>query len=324
MLSIALCVEVAQAAPASVVNGCTIRPATLCVGVDLRAARLAGANLQRADFSQADLSAADLSGANLLNARLVAVKLNRTNLTRANLEGADLARAEMYGANLRAARLNGANLHVADMSGALLDEAQLRGANLSTANLPGAGLRNANLERADLTGAVLSHADLHGADLSGANLSNAVLDGADLTGARLVAAVLDGASTAHCIGCPAASARGAVAHTGLHVADAVVPAATAGDSGCWARIYKGENFGGEVLALIGPSEVADVPPRWGFAWDPQFNSLVVGPEAVFTVFDKRNFRDRAATFDRGEKIPDLDKQMGVFRTIRSMRLSCTK
>ena len=104
----------------------------------------------------------------------------------------------------------------------------------------------------------------------------------------------------------------------------LAPASAATTSGCWARIYKDENFAGEVVALIGPSEVANVPTRLGFPWDPQFKSLVVGPKGVFSVFDLRNFRERTATFDGGQKVADLDNQMGVFRTIRSMKLSCTK
>ena len=310
-----------HATQAASINGCAIRPATLCVELDLRAARLRSADLARADFSQSDLSGADLGGANLLSADLDRAKLNRANLARANLEGADLSRAEMYGANLRGARMKGANLHSADLNGAALDGAYLQGANLSGAHLPGAGLNKTNLQRADLSGALLSYADLRGADLSGANLRNAVLTGADLTGARLDSAVFEGAHVNGCVGCPPQPQRGSA------VAAAKAPpgpaASPPGRGGCWARIYKEEAFKGDSLTLIGPAEVADVATDWGFSWDPQFKSIAIGPTATFTVFDNRNFRDRTATFSGGRKLPDLDEHMGVFRTIRSMKLSCT-
>jgi uncharacterized protein YjbI with pentapeptide repeats len=311
-----------QAAPAATVNGCPIRPATLCVELDLRAARLRDADLARADFSQSDLSGADLGGANLLSADLDRAKLNRANLARANLEGADLSRAEMYGANLRGARMKGANLHSADLNGATLDGAHLQGANLSGAHLPGAGLNKANLQRADLSGALLSYADLRGADLSGANLRNAVLTGADLTGARLHAASFDSANVKGCIGCP-----GPLPPESTLGAAKPAPAAAASPpvrGGCWARIYKEPAFKGDSLTLVGPAEVADVATDWGFSWEPQFHSVMIGPAATFTVFDNRDYRDRTATFSGGQKIADLDERMGVFRTIRSMKLTCAK
>ena len=94
--------------------------------------------------------------------------------------------------------------------------------------------------------------------------------------------------------------------------------------GCWARIYKEENFKGESLTLLGPADVDNVFTDWGFDWDPQFKSLIVGPKGTFTVYDNRSFRDRTATFAPGRYFRDLDEQMGVFRSIRSMRLQCAQ
>jgi hypothetical protein len=61
-------------------------------------ANLSGANLSGADLSGADLSRADLSRANLSGADLSGADLYRADLSRANLSGADLSRANLSGA----------------------------------------------------------------------------------------------------------------------------------------------------------------------------------------------------------------------------------
>ncbi len=71
------------------------------------------------------------AGANLSGAYLSGANLSRANLWGANLSGANLSRADLSGANLSGADLSGANL-----SGAYLSGANLSGANLSGANLP--------------------------------------------------------------------------------------------------------------------------------------------------------------------------------------------
>jgi Pentapeptide repeats (8 copies) len=74
---------------------------------------------------------------------------------KANLREADLYEADLYGADLRGANLYGADLRGADLRGADLYGADLRGANLYGADLYGADLREANLYRANLRGANL-------------------------------------------------------------------------------------------------------------------------------------------------------------------------
>ncbi|NBM15934.1 pentapeptide repeat-containing protein [Streptomyces sp. GC420] len=194
--------------------------------VDLREARLYGADLTRAflqdvrlgsaDLSDASLVDASLSGtdftevllvrADLTGARLNVDQLNTpTSLTRADLTGANLTRASLAGANLTGANLGpnekwgtpAANLTRADLTGANLTRASLAGANLTGANLgPNQkwGTPAANLAGADLTGANLAGADLTGANLAGADLTGADLTGADLTGADLTGADLTGAN----------------------------------------------------------------------------------------------------------------------------------
>ena len=88
----------------------------------------------------------------------------------ANLVGANLARANLAGANLARAYLDGANLARANLARAYLAGAYLDGANLVGANLAGANLAGANLAGAYLDGAYLDGAYLDGANLDGAKL----------------------------------------------------------------------------------------------------------------------------------------------------------
>ena len=96
--------------------------ASIKLGLAVKVAVKARANLARADLSDANLRGADLSGADLSDA----------NLRGANLRGAYLSDANLRGANLRGAYLSDANLSGADLSGA-----DLSGADLSSADLNG-------------------------------------------------------------------------------------------------------------------------------------------------------------------------------------------
>jgi uncharacterized protein YjbI with pentapeptide repeats len=159
-------------------------PLPIKLGLAVKWAIKARADLSGADLSGADLSGADLSGADLYGADLTRANLTGADLSVANLSGANLSGAYLSRANLSVANLSGANLSGANLSGAYLSVANLSGANLSGANLSGAYLSRANLSVADLSGANLSRADLSVADLSVADLYGANLYGAYLYGAK--------------------------------------------------------------------------------------------------------------------------------------------
>ena len=101
----------------------------------------------------------------------------RANLAGAYLAGAYLAGADLAGAYLAGADLTGADLTRANLAGADLTRADLAGANLTRANLAGAYLAGAYLAGADLAGANLAGANLAGADLAGAYLAGAKIKG---------------------------------------------------------------------------------------------------------------------------------------------------
>jgi hypothetical protein len=93
------------------------------LGLAVRWAVNAGANLARADLAGANLADAYLADANLAGAYLARADLADADLARANLAGANLADANLAGANLARAYLAGANL-----AGAYLARADLAGA----------------------------------------------------------------------------------------------------------------------------------------------------------------------------------------------------
>lgn len=95
-------------------------------------------------------------------------------------------------------------------------------------------------------------------------------------------------------------------------------------SGCWAKIYDGENYMGDTLTLTGPISLADMTGPFGLNWDDRVNSIEIGPKATLTVFDNEGFRDQVAQFKGGQKVPDISKKLGFFDEFASVRMTCSK
>ena len=95
-------------------------------------------------------------------------------------------------------------------------------------------------------------------------------------------------------------------------------------SGCWAKIYDGENYMGDTLTLSGPISLADMSGPFGLNWDDRVNSIELGPKATMTVFDNEGFRDQIAQFKSGQKVPDISRKLGFFDEFASIRITCTK
>jgi uncharacterized protein YjbI with pentapeptide repeats len=151
-------------------------------------------NFEWADFRRVDLKYARLDGAQLSFA-----KLRDASLEQAQLPGADLSITDLRSADLAGANLQGSTLFQTYLHGALLDRADLKGAQLNFAYAQGASLRDADLrgavlDRAQLLGASLDRAKLHGASIQGADLRVASLQNALLTGTNLANSTLGGSS----------------------------------------------------------------------------------------------------------------------------------
>ena len=118
--------------------------------VDLRGARLQGANFDQAHLQNVDLDGARLQGVNffmahLQGASLVDTQLKEADLPFAQLQNSVLERAQLQEANLLEATLQGAHLADANLQGAKINYAHLQGAYLAGAQLQGAYLAGAQL-----------------------------------------------------------------------------------------------------------------------------------------------------------------------------------
>lgn len=67
-------------------------------------------------------------------------------------------------------------------------------------------------------------------------------------------------------------------------------------SGCWAQFYDGRNFEGDILTLVGPTELGSADKGTGRQFKRNINSLVHGPKATLKVFEHQMFKDKAVDF----------------------------
>ncbi|MGD1698785.1 protein kinase domain-containing protein [Dapis sp. BLCC M229] len=107
-----------------------------------------------------DFADCNLSRLNLRNAKLSGANFYGANLHEANLEGADLSDANLGHVNLTDTVLKNANLNKAYLSTASLAGCNLQDADLTNAYLNGANLRGANLCGTNLTNAMVSDRQL--------------------------------------------------------------------------------------------------------------------------------------------------------------------
>lgn len=94
--------------------------------------------------------------------------------------------------------------------------------------------------------------------------------------------------------------------------------------GCWVRLYDKAQFKGAVLALAGPVEIAKDRLGSDFEWGHKYDSIVVGPAAMLTIYDAEDFKQRTATFKPGRRIENVNATLGTFENIRSLRIACSQ
>lgn len=91
---------------------------------------------------------------------------------------------------------------------------------------------------------------------------------------------------------------------------------------CWARLYTDENFHGDQLSLVGPVDMPNMRTPFGRDWSGEFESIAVGPKATVTIYDNENYAQKAATFKAGQRVPKLDKKLGFFEQVHSVKIAC--
>lgn len=106
----------------------------------------------------------------------------------------------------------------------------------------------------------------------------------------------------------------------------IAAADTTMKTGCWAKVYSGENYAGDSLTLSGPISIANmsITGPFGLNWDDRVNSIEIGPKATVTVYDNQEFRDMVTEFKPGQKVPDVSRKLGFFDEFASIRINCGK
>ncbi len=95
------------------------------------------------------------------------------------------------------------------------------------------------------------------------------------------------------------------------------------DNKCWAEIYMNAEFdkNGLRLLLIGPHELATLKGLNDQNWDNDIESIIVGPEAMMTVYVDPEFAGRTLILAPNQTLGSLsDAQMK--NDIESLRLFC--
>ena len=144
---------------------------------DLRRVDLRGAKLDGANFSNADLSFATLRGAEASNTVFANARLVKTDFQSAEMKRADFAglKTVLVMPNFLETKLQGANFTFTKIHEANFSNAGLEGANLEYASLVGGSLESARALAANLNGAGIYAAKTSTADFRGANLNNATI-----------------------------------------------------------------------------------------------------------------------------------------------------
>lgn len=93
--------------------------------------------------------------------------------------------------------------------------------------------------------------------------------------------------------------------------------------GCWVRLFDGVNYRGkDELTIAGPLEMTALHTPRGYNWKQRTESLMVGPSATVTVYEHEQFRNKTATFEPGQQVPDLRKAPGFTQSIDSLKVTC--
>jgi hypothetical protein len=94
-------------------------------------------------------------------------------------------------------------------------------------------------------------------------------------------------------------------------------------AGCWVWLFPKQNYKGpDDIAIAGPVEVRSLHTPIGLDWKKKTESLIVGPNAIVTVFETGNFGDKQGTFKPGTRIMHLRGKLRFTQSIDSLKVAC--
>ena len=138
--------------------------------------------------------------------------------------------------------------------------------------------------------------------------------------------LLSAAALASLAACSSMTTGSRSAATGnVDTAVVVLPTSGAGEqmrNGCWASFYGERNFAGDSLTLIGPIELQTLDKGSAQQLKRDLRSVVTGPRATLTLYEKQFLSARWVGFTPGSREPSLTEQLGFGGRVESMKLSC--
>ena len=93
-------------------------------------------------------------------------------------------------------------------------------------------------------------------------------------------------------------------------------------SGCWVQFYTKRDFQGDVLTMVGPSEVQSMDKGAARQLKRDIDSVSVGPRAKLDVYEHAMFKDRTTSFAPNSREGGLTRKLGFGGRIEAMKLSC--
>lgn len=94
-------------------------------------------------------------------------------------------------------------------------------------------------------------------------------------------------------------------------------------SGCWAQFFDQKDFKGRAITVLGPSEFKAYSKAIGLqSGQAEAESLVTGPHATLTVYQRENLQDKSAQFRPQVREPELRKKIGFAGRIESLKIDC--
>ena len=134
------------------------------------------------------------------------------------------------------------------------------------------------------------------------------------------------ALTLAALGACSSMKTGSTASSGPDTAVVVLPtanAAAAMQAGCWASFYDERSFAGDSLTLVGPVELQTLDKGTARQLRRDIQSVVTGPRATLTVFQKQLLSARSVAFPPQSREPGLVEKLGFGGRIESMQLTCS-
>lgn len=93
-------------------------------------------------------------------------------------------------------------------------------------------------------------------------------------------------------------------------------------AGCWAQFYEQKEFKGDMLTLVGPTQLDALDKGTAKQLKRDIDSIVTGPKTTLKVYEHRLFKDRMVEFPANAREGNVRKALGFGGRIESIQLSC--